>query len=246
MPTQPCPPATGLSTSHWIEIKNLTKRFHHQPVLQHLSVSLPDGSCCLLVGDNGVGKTTLLRIIAGLTRPTEGTVTVGGIPTMGNPQYRRMIGYLGHQPMFYQDLTAAENLSHYANLYQLANVKVLVSESLDRAGLLEHQHQPVRTLSRGMQQRLSLARAILHNPSILLLDEPHTGLDQSAAQMLDETLAQFQQPGHIILLAAHRPQRLLAIASHIAWLRAGRIDDLIPVERLPDAPELRQYLQEVI
>jgi heme exporter protein A len=228
-----------------IEIRDLTKRFHHQPILNHLSLTIHDGECCLLVGDNGAGKTTLLRILAGLVHPNQGEVTICGSSSAKDPQTRQLIGYVGHQPMFYQDLTAAENLHHYARLYQVADVQATVMQTLTAAGLTRYQHQPVRTLSRGMQQRLSLARAALHNPTILLFDEPYTGLDQEAAHALDTTLQTLHKPGHAILLAAHRPQRLLKIASHIAWLKHGAIDQHLPVENLPEAPELHRYLQEV-
>lgn len=229
----------------WIEIIDLTKRFHHLPVLNCLALTIHDGECCLLVGDNGAGKTTLLRIIAGLTRPSQGQVTLCGAFAAGDPQLRRRIGYVGHQSMFYQDLTASENLHHYARLYQVNNARTAVLEALERDGLSRHQHQPVRTLSRGMQQRLSLARATLHNPIILLLDEPYTGLDQTAAKALDATLQNLHKPGHAILIAAHRPQRLLKITSHIAWLRDGAIYQHLPVDQIHRTPDLQRYLQEV-
>ncbi len=229
----------------WIEIIDLTKRFHHLPVLNCLALTIHDGECCLLVGDNGAGKTTLLRIIAGLTRPSQGHVSICGTFAAGDPQVRRRIGYVGHQPMFYQDLSVLENLAHYARLYHVNKARNAVLEAMDQAGLTRHQHQPVRTLSRGMQQRLSLARATLHNPVILLLDEPYTGLDQEAATALDATLQHFHQRGHAILIAAHRPQRILKITSHIAWLRDGAIDFHIPVDQIHATPKLQCYLQEV-
>lgn len=239
MPTETVP------TDKWIEISDLTKRFHYQPVLNHLVLTVLDGECCLVVGDNGAGKTTLLRIIAGLTRPSHGQVTLCGEGSPADPELRRRIGYVGHQPMFYHDLSATENLYHYAQLYNLSNPRPVVLEALDQARLTRYQHQPVRTLSRGMQQRLSLARATLHGPVILLLDEPYTGLDQEAAQDLDSTLRNFCKPGHAILIAAHRPQRLLQITSHIAWLRDGVIHQHIPVGDIDQVPELQKYLQEV-
>jgi len=231
--------------ARWIEINDLIKRFHYQPVLNKLELAIHDGECCLLVGDNGAGKTTLLRIIAGLTRPSQGQVTICGEFAAGDPQLRRRIGYVGHQPMFYQDLTATENLNHYARLYQVNNAQAAVVDALDRAGLTQHQHQPVRTLSRGMQQRLSLVRATLHNPVILLLDEPYTGLDQEAAKAFDATLQYLHKPGRVVLIAAHRPQRLLKITSHIAWLRNGVIYQHIPADQIHATPDLQHYLQEV-
>lgn len=228
-----------------IDIRNLVKQFNRQPVLNQLSLTLYEGDFCLLVGDNGAGKTTLLRILAGLVRPTQGDVTLCGSSAMADPHVRHRIGYVGHQPMVYQDLSAYENLHHTARLYQVEDIEGTVTQAIQSLGLTAHQHQPVRTLSRGMQQRLSLARAILHQPAILLLDEPYTGLDQDAALFLDETLQGWRGPGRIILLAAHRPQRLLSTASHVAWLKDGRIYTHIPVENLPETPELNSYMQEV-
>jgi heme exporter protein A len=224
---------------------DLVKRFHHQTVLNHLSLRINDGDFCVLVGDNGAGKTTLLRILAGLVRPTHGAVTISGADPLSEHPLRQILGYVGHQPMFYQDLTALENLEHYARLYQVRDVEHSVTRAIQSVGLTTYQGQPVRTLSRGMQQRLSLARATLHQPSILLLDEPYTGLDQAAAAFLDNTLRGLHTPGRTILLAAHRPQRLLSIASHVAWLKDGVIHQHLPVDRLGEDPELDRYLQEV-
>ncbi len=228
-----------------IVIRGLTKKYNYQPVLDDLSLSIDDGDLCVLVGANGAGKTTLLRIIASLVRPDAGEVIVGDGMIGSGAGTRRQIGYLGHQSMFYSDLNAIENLTHYARLYQLHDIPVEVAGSIEAVGLTPHQHKPVRTYSRGMQQRLSIARALLHNPSVLLLDEPYTGLDKEAAQFLDERLQQLRHLGRAILIAAHRPQRLLPIASHIAWLRDGRIAYHLPVDRLGEVSELQNYLQEI-
>lgn len=236
---------TSTTPFNGIEIRALVKRYHLQPVLDQLSLTINKGDFCLLVGDNGAGKTTLLRILAGLVRPSQGEVALGGLPSPGNPHPRRMIGYVGHQTMLYQDLTALENLQHYARLYCVDQLGKVVSQTINALKLTPVQDQPVRTLSRGMQQRLSLARALLHNSSILLLDEPYSGLDQEAANFLDGILKNLHRQGRTILLAAHRPQRLLQIASHVAWLRDGRIAIHIPIEDLPNAPELAAYVQEV-
>ena len=228
-----------------IEIRGLIKRYRYQPVLDGLDLTIEDGQSCVLVGANGAGKTTLLRILATFVRPDAGEITINGMPINEALHYRRKIGYVGHQAMFYQDLNALENLDHYARLYQLKNIEVVVTESIRLVGLSKHAHKPLRTYSRGMQQRLSIARALLHEPSILLFDEPYTGLDQEAATFLDARLKELQQPGRLILIAAHRPQRLISIVSHVAWLKDGKISHHIPVSQLPEAPDLQSYLQEV-
>lgn len=227
-----------------IEIRGLVKRYHFLPVLDELNLSIDDGTLCVLVGANGAGKTTLLRILAGLIRPDQGEIQVGGQFIDDGSQFRRRLGYVGHQPMFYHDLTAVENLEHYAHLYQLTEAGERVQSSIQSVGLGKQKNKPVRTFSRGMLQRLSIARALLHDPDILLFDEPYTGLDQEAALFLDERLQSLHQPGRTILLAAHRPQRLLSTASHIAWLKNGKISLHLPVNHLPESPELQKYLQE--
>jgi len=228
-----------------INVRGLVKRYHYRPVLNDLSLTINDGDFCVLVGANGAGKTTLLRVLASLVRADAGEIRIGNEIIPSNPRSRSNIGYVGHQPMFYQDLTAAENLRHYARLYQVKGTDQTVAESIQSAGLTGHQDKPVRTFSRGMQQRLSLARALLHQPIVLLFDEPYTGLDQEAARFLDAKLGELHGPGRAILLAAHRPQRLLTIASHIAWLKEGKIIQHLPVSRLSQAPDLEAYLQEI-
>lgn len=233
------------SASAGITLRGLVKKYHYQPVLNELNLTVEEGGFCILVGANGAGKTTLLRIIASLVRPDAGEVIIGGEIACANPQSRSRIGYVGHQPMFYQDLTASENLLHYAHLYQIAHADEVVEKSIQSAGLARHVGKPLRAYSRGMQQRLSLIRALLHDPAILLLDEPYTGLDREAAHFLDDRLRSLYEAGRTILLAAHRPQRLLSIASHIAWLKDGRIIQHLPAARLSESLELEKHLQEV-
>lgn len=155
-----------------------------------------------------------------------------------------MIGYLGHQSMLYQDLNAIENLTHYARLYRLPQANMIISELIQSVGLEKSQHQMVRTYSRGMQQRLSIARSLLHDPEVLLLDEPYTGLDKQGAQFLDKRLQSLHQQGKTIFLAAHRPHRLLSFASHVAWLKDGMIAEYSPVQDIPRHANLAAYLQE--
>lgn len=237
-------PRIGAHSGARIVLTGLVKRYHNRPVLDRLSLTLEGGQFCILVGANGAGKTTLLRILATLTRPDEGEIQFFGEAWESSSALRTRIGYIGHQPMFYLDLTAAENLRHYARLYHCDDSEEHIQTALHAAGLENDQHKPVRTFSRGMQQRLSIARALLHDPEILLLDEPYTGLDQPAAQSLDRRLRGLHSPERIILMAAHRPQRLLTIATHIAWLQNGVISHHLPVGEQHTVPTLQAYLQE--
>ena len=226
-------------------VRGLVKQYHFRPVLDNLSLTLRDGDFCVLVGANGAGKTTLLRILASLSRPNQGEILINGVPLTSHPASRRSIGYIGHQPMFYEDLTAQENLRHYARLYSLNQAEERIVKGLQSSALESAQNRPVRTYSRGMQQRLSIERSLLHDPRILLFDEPYTGLDQEAAQRLDRRLQSLHTSGRVILLAAHRPQRLIKLASHIAWLQNGSISHHLPTSQLSTSPELQAYLQEV-
>jgi heme exporter protein A len=227
-----------------ILVQDLLKKYHNRPVLNHLSITIEAGALCILVGDNGVGKTTLLRILAGLIRPDGGHIYFGQFPAGTETFLRRLIGYVGHQPMLYQDLTAAENLRHYARLYQISKKEKRVDDAIRSIGLEKSQYQIVRTFSRGMQQRLSIARALLHDPEILLFDEPYTGLDNDAACFLDQRLVELHRSGKTIFLAAHQPHRILSLASHLAWLKEGIIFEHIPVQNLKGHPGLAAYLQE--
>jgi heme exporter protein A len=236
------PQKSQLKTTQII-IKDLVKRFHYKTVLNQLSLTLSEGNICLLIGDNGVGKTTLLRILASLVRPESGEIRYEGDFSTALPHLRQHIGYMGHQPMFYYELTACENLLHYAHLYQVQNARQVVRSSIKDVGLEGVQNQPIRSFSRGMLQRLSIARTLLHHPSFLLLDEPYTGLDQDATALLDRLLKDFCAPDKVILLTAHQPQRLLSLVTHLAWLQNGKITHHLPVNALEQAPELVGYLE---
>lgn len=228
-----------------IEIEQLCKSYNAQPVLDGLSLSIARNELCILVGANGAGKTTLLRILAALIRPDSGEIKIDSEPLNEDPHLRQRIGYLGHQSLLYGDLNARENLLHYARLYHLSDPGNTIQQRIQESGLASHQNKPVRTYSRGMQQRLAIERALLHDPSILLLDEPYSGLDQDAAEGLDARLNRLHTQGRTLLVAAHRPQRLLPFATHIAWLREGKIEIKLPVNQLAENPDLSRYVREV-
>lgn len=228
-----------------ITINELCKRYNTQPVLDRLALSVAGNELCVLVGANGAGKSTLLRILAALIRPDSGEINLNGKSLYEAPSLRQKIGYLGHQTLFYGDLSARENLLHYARLYQLSYPDEIIRERINESGLAFHQDKPIRTYSRGMQQRLAIERALLHDPSILLLDEPYSGLDQEAAESLDERLRRLHEQGRTLLIAAHRPQRLLTFTTQIAWLREGKIAKKVPVSQLSEAPDLSRYIREI-
>lgn len=209
-----------------IETKNLIKVFGLRPVLRGVDLAVGPGQFLALYGPNGAGKTTLLRILASLTRPTGGSVSISGrsLPAEA-AAVRGLIGVVAHQPLVYGDLTALENLRFYAHMYGLdgAGREARIEEMLKMVGLSKRAGDLVRTFSRGMQQRLSIARAVLHDPPVLLLDEPYTGLDQAAAATLDVVLREVAGRGRTILMTTHDLQRGLALADQAAILSKGVI-----------------------
>ncbi|HNT53961.1 MAG TPA: heme ABC exporter ATP-binding protein CcmA [Anaerolineaceae bacterium] len=227
-----------------IEARQLVRRFGYRTVLRSLDFSALPGEFIVLLGPNGAGKTTLLRIFAALLRPTSGGVTVAGceLPRQA-AQLRARLGVVSHQPLLYGDLTAVENLHFYGQLYGVPRRSNRIEAMLALAGLEAVRNDLVRTFSRGMQQRLSIGRAMLSDPQVLLLDEPHTGLDQDACLMLDRTLAQVAGEGRTLLMASHDLARAAALASRVDILVRGRIVASTPTAALPPDGLLAFYRQ---
>jgi heme exporter protein A len=198
------------------------KRFGERRAVDRVDVDLAAGECLAVLGPNGAGKSTLLRMVATLLRTEAGDLAVCGhaLPDKAGAA-RREIGYLGHDPLVYLDLTARQNLELYADLYGLSDAAERVGAGLDRVGLLARSYDPVRTFSRGMAQRLGLARALLHEPSLLLLDEPYAGLDAAGAHLLDGVLSDLGA-GRGAMIVTHEVERGIALADRVLVLRAGR------------------------
>jgi len=205
-----------------IEVRKLVKTFGRKPVLRGLDFSVPEGDFVAVVGPNGAGKTTLLRILASLARPTLGEVRLAGRRLPGEAgAVRRILGVVSHQPLLYGDLTAEENLRFYGRLYAVSELEARVQQALETIGLRPRRRDLVRTFSRGMQQRLSIGRAILHEPLVMLLDEPHTGLDPEAAVMLDRLLGQVAGEGRTVVMTSHDLQRAASLANRVDVLAGG-------------------------
>ena len=207
-----------------IEVRGLIKSFGPRAALAGVDFSVEAGEFLTLVGPNGAGKTTLLRILATLTRPTSGTVRIAGLdPARAGEEARRRIGFLSHHTLLYDDLTAEQNLRFYARMYDLQDGPERIQYLLERVGLATRRYDLVRTFSRGMQQRLAVARAVLHRPPVLLLDEPYTGLDPNAAQVLTDLLTELAGEGCTVLLTTHNLERGLAVGRRVVVLVRGRI-----------------------
>lgn len=222
-----------------IEIRKLVKTFGVLPVLRGIDLDVGRGECVALLGANGSGKSTLLRLIAALSKPNSGEIRVGGW-SLPREAYavRAQIGLVAHRTLIYENLTARENLRFFGKLYDLPDIDSRIEPSLDRVGLAKRGNDLTRNYSRGMQQRLAIARALLHDPAVLLLDEPYTGLDVSAAEILDEIVTSARADGRTILLTTHELDRAARLADRAVILTKGRVgydgampDDLTAVYR---------------
>ncbi len=207
-----------------IAVRKLVKRFGLKTVLRGLDFEVQAGEFVALVGPNGAGKTTFLRILASLSRPTMGKVRVAGyeLPAQA-AAVRRRLGVVSHQPLLYGDLTAEENLRFYGRMYGIPALDARIDEVLELVGLAARRRDLVRTFSRGMQQRLAIGRAVLHDPEVMLFDEPYTGLDQDAAAMLDEVLHTVAARGRTVVMTSHDLARVEALATRFAVLSHGVI-----------------------
>ncbi len=211
------------SLSLVLEAQGLTRRFGATLALRDVSLSLFSGECVALVGPNGAGKTTLLRALTGVLRPTRGAVHLSGWDLARTPALRRAVGFVGHNPCLYGDLTAAENLRFYGRVYGVEALDERISSVLDEMDIAAVADRPVRTLSRGTQQRISLARAMLHEPTVLLLDEPDTGLDQAAQSRVAALLRRWSAEGRAVLFTSHRLEWADSLADRAIVLRNGRV-----------------------
>lgn len=207
-----------------IHVRGLVKSFGDHVALRGIDLDVDRGERLTLVGPNGAGKTTLLRILATLSKPTEGSVQFGGMD-LGDQDLdiKRQIGFLSHQPLLYDDLSGRDNLRFYGSMYDVPNLDGRIHDLLCQVGLHYHEHDLVRGYSRGMKQRLAIARAVLHDPALLLLDEPYTGLDQQAGEMLDAVLQDVGVDSRTIVMTTHNLQRGLRLGQHIAILVGGRV-----------------------
>ena len=205
-----------------IAVRDLTKRFGAATALDRVSFELPDGAKAALLGANGAGKTTLLAVLSTLLAPTEGDATVGGHELRREPgALRASIGVLTHRPMLYEELSPRENLEFFARLYGVEQAAERVEELLRAVGLWLRRDEETAVLSRGFHQRLAIARALVHRPRVLLLDEPETGLDREGLALLDELV--LRAPGPTVLAATHHHDRVAGWAELVIELERGRL-----------------------
>ena len=217
-----------------IQLLDVSKRFGPLVALDGISLTVQSGEFVLLAGPNGAGKSTLGRLLSGLSQPTRGRVLISGLEPRDS-SVRHAVGFLSHQPLLYDDLSARENLDFFARMYGVprSRVDTLIAEG----GIEPFQHRRVRELSRGMKQRLALARAMVQDPGLLLLDEPFEALDRDGSGDLLRQLGQLKSQGKTIVVIAHRFEELADLVTRLVLLRCGRLQLLTPWEG--DARQLR-------
>jgi heme ABC exporter ATP-binding subunit CcmA len=210
------------STTAAVGVEGVWKFYGDYPALRNISLSAAPGACLALIGRNGAGKTTLLRTVAGFSRAGKGKITIFG-NSPRDTATRRLMGFIGHGISVYDELSAMENLVLFGKLYGLADPKKSALEWLERTGLDRVKDGLVREFSRGMRQRLAVARAFLHEPKVLLLDEPFTALDDRAIAVLQRLLHEALAEGKTIVMSTHQLREALELATHVALLNRGQV-----------------------
>ncbi len=215
-------PNNSSSTIWSVEVKKLTKSFDEHMALRGIDLKIEPGKSVVIFGPNGAGKTTLIKILATIMNPSSGMVLIDGLDIKNNAEkVRRKIGVVSHNTFLYGNLTAYENLDFYRRLYDLPEERI--SEVAAMVEMKSRLHDRVSTLSRGMQQRFAIARALLHNPTVILLDEPETGLDQQAISILWEALRGGKDKKNTVVLTTHNLERGLELADRLIILSRGKI-----------------------
>ena len=223
-----------------IQIEGLSKAFGRSQVLRGLELSVPWGERLTILGPNGSGKTTLIKVLATLTRPDRGTVRVGGLDVTRRGQLvRRMVGVVTHSPLLYDQLTGHENLTFFGRMFGLDRLSERIASAAEQMGMTARLHQRVSTLSHGLRKRLTIARALLHEPRLLLMDEPESGLDQEALAMLDAVIGDPAHPTLTVLMTTHNLERGLAVGQRLAILARGEIAHLEDVDSSTGTDALR-------
>ena len=216
-------PDTHLPTSIALSATSLVRRFGGRRAVNDVSVQLAPGQCLALFGPNGAGKTTLLRMLGGQLKPTSGHVDLYGHRLPGEAATRQLVGLISHHTMLYAALTAHENVVFAAECHGIGDAANVAMSALQRLNVADRAETPVRLLSRGLQQRVSIARALVHAPKLVLLDEPYTGLDETGARALTRALRELLIVGATVVLVTHHLGEGLALATHAAIMMDGRI-----------------------
>lgn len=207
-----------------IETRGITKMIGEKTILRGVNLHISEGESVAVLGTNGAGKSTWLKIVAGLLKPSTGEVLLNGsLRKKDDYSQQQKIGYLGHQSFLYEAFSPIENLHFFAKLYQMPSPDQRIHQLINDVGLSFFKNEPIRSFSRGMIQRLAIARSILHEPDVLLLDEPHTGLDQQAVMLFNQLLLQYKAEGVTIIMVTHDFQQISTVCDRAVILRKGKI-----------------------
>lgn len=209
-----------------IEVQKLIKQADNKLILRGVDLSIKKGETVAILGPNGAGKSTLLKVMASLIKPTSGTVKMNGLDLKKDHiKIKKILGYLPHSSLLYDHYSPLENLIFFGNLYGVKDVEKRAVELVKEVGLSFFLNEPVKTFSRGMIQRIAIARAIIHEPEILLLDEPHTGLDQGAISILNNVILKMKEKGTTTLMVTHDFKQAAQICDRVIILKNGKIVD---------------------
>lgn len=228
-------PGAGVATD------NLSRLFGARRAVDAVTLAVGSGEVLAVFGPNGAGKTTLLRVLGGLLRPTSGTARIGEASLPGGSEVRRRVGVISHHSLLYEALTARENVEFAARLYGVAEPEARTEACLAGMQILDRADAPVRSLSRGMRQRVSVARAMVHGPSVVLADEPFTGLDIAGAAALSKMLTELRSAGAALILVTHNIDEGLGLATHAAIMNRGSIVRLEARAAIEPAVFAREY-----
>ncbi|WP_210365890.1 heme ABC exporter ATP-binding protein CcmA [Bacillus sp. REN3] len=207
-----------------IEIKGLTKQADDKLILRGIDLSIKKGETVAILGPNGAGKSTILKVIATLMKPTTGSVEINGLEWKRHVhEIKKLLGYLPHSSLLYDQYSPLENLVFYGAAYGIPDPRKRAAELIGQVGLSYFQNEPVKNFSRGMIQRVAIARAIIHNPELLLLDEPHTGLDQGAIATLNEVIQSMKEKGTTTLMVTHDMKQAAEICDRAVIIKQGKV-----------------------
>ena len=214
-----------------IEIKKLTKQADNKLILRGVDLSIKKGETVAILGPNGAGKSTFLKVLATLIKPTSGQVLVNGLDLKKNQiEIKKLLGYLPHSSLLYDHYSPLENLVFFGNIYGVKDVEQKAINLVKEVGLTFFLNEPIKNFSRGMIQRIAIARAIVHDPEVLLLDEPHTGLDQGAISILNNVIVSMKEKGATTLMVTHDFKQAAEICDRVIIVKNGKIVDDFKIE----------------
>lgn len=209
-----------------IEVNGLVKRIGDKTILRGIQLHVKKGQTVGILGSNGAGKSTLLKVLATIMKPTNGMVRIDGKDMKKDAmKVKQMLGYLPHASMVYDHFSPYENLKFFGSLYHVPHLETRIHEIIDKVGLKMFTHEPVRAFSRGMAQRIAIARAIIHRPQILLLDEPHTGLDQNAIAILNQVIGEMRDDQVTTLMVTHDFLQAAKVCDRFIMIKGGKVAD---------------------